>query len=418
MRIEVPYGAGLTALEIDESRIDGVVSPNVVEIGDEAATLRRAIGNPIDSPAFDDFLSGADDVLVVVNDTTRPTPTAAVLEEIAPALAACRSVSFIVATGTHRDPTPDELGRIFGRFLDVYAGRIEIHDCRDEANLVPVGTTGRGTRVSINGRALDASRIVAIGSVEPHYFAGYTGGRKSFLPGLSAFDTVERNHSHACSPLAQPRALAGNPVHEDMTEALVLLKHLSVFAVTAVVDLDRRIYAATAGDLEKSFLTAVPKADDIYSVDVAGRSRVVVAVAPPPLDINLYQTQKAIEHAKLALDDGGVLVLVAQCAEGFGQETFVRIMTEAATFDDALAEVAGPYRFGYHKVVRLVELMRRAALWTVTDLDPEVIRGIFMHPCDSLQSAVDEALAQQGDGAGVLVLPAASVCVPRLPDAV
>jgi len=417
MRLEVPYGGGTTSFEIDERRVDGVVTPNTVEIGDEAATLRRALGNPIDSPPLGEFLAD-DDVLVIVNDTTRPTPTAAVLEEIAPALDARADVRFIVATGTHRDPTGEEIGEIFGRFRDVYADRIEIHDCRNAANLVNVGTTSRGTRVAVNRRAIDASRIVAIGSVEPHFFAGYTGGRKSFLPGLSAFDTVERNHSHACSPLAQPRALEGNPVHEDMTEALGFLKRLNVFAVTTVVDLDRRVYAAAAGDLEQSFFAAVPKADDIYSVDIAGRSPIVVAVAPPPLDINLYQTQKAIEHAKLAVEDGGILILVAQCAEGLGQETFVRILTDADTFDDALSLVAGRYRFGYHKVVRLVGIMRRMEIWAVTDLAPEVIRGIFMRPFTSLQSAVDEALARRGDDDGVLILPAASVTVPRLPEAI
>ncbi len=345
-----------------------------------------------------------------MNDHTRMTPTAKVLAHLGAALLD-RDPTLIVATGIHRAPTEDELRRILGPSYDALRKRTVIHDARDAAQMVRVGTTSRGTEVSLNRRVVEADRVLVIGSVEPHYFAGFTGGRKSIVPGVAAHDTVEQNHALAMSPGSRALALDGNPVHEDMAEAAALLTRPAVFAIMTVLDHENRIHAATAGDLERSFRDAARVAAELNSVAVPGRADVVVAVASPPLDMDLYQSQKAIEHGRLALADGGVLILVSECREGIGPPAFVEIMHALRDGRAPGQPAGGGHLLGRHKAAGLVELMKRAELWAVTGLPGEVLEGIGARPFASLQTALDAALERR-PGARVLFLMAASTTVP------
>jgi nickel-dependent lactate racemase len=409
MRINVPYGFAHTQVEVAESRLAGVFGPKRVAAGDESAALARALGAPSGQVGLSEFLSGGA-VVVLVNDHTRMTPTAKILTHLGAALVD-GDPTIVVATGIHRAPTEDELRRILGASYDRYRPRTFIHDARDEAQLVHVGTTSRGTRVGLNRRVVEADRVLVIGSVEPHYFAGFTGGRKSIVPGVAAHETVEQNHALAMSPGSRALALDGNPVHEDMAEARELLTHPSIFAIMTVLDHENRIHFATAGDLERSFSDAARVAERLNSVAVPGRADIVVAVASPPLDMDLYQSQKAIEHGKLALADGGVLILMSECREGIGPPAFVEIMYALRDGRAPGQPACGGHLLGRHKAAGLVELMRRAELWAVTSLPPEVLAGIGARPFGSLQAALDAALERR-PGARVLFLMAASTTVP------
>jgi nickel-dependent lactate racemase len=214
MEIKVPYGQETVDVEIERERVLGVVHPNAVDGGDPRSTIMNALDAPLASPSFGDFLEGGGDVLFIVNDGTRPTPTAQVLEILEPLIAGV-DASFLVATGVHRAPTRDEYRFIFGDLYDKYAGRIHAHDARRTADMVHLGESSSGTPMEVNRRGVEASRIVVIGSVEPHYFGGYTGGRKSFLPGIASYRTIEHNHRHAVRPEPRALLLEGNPVHED-----------------------------------------------------------------------------------------------------------------------------------------------------------------------------------------------------------
>ncbi|MCD4690562.1 nickel-dependent lactate racemase, partial [bacterium] len=379
-----------------------------------STAIAAALTSPLDAPDLSQFLAGASTLLIIVNDRTRTTPTAAILAEIEPLLAGL-DVTVLVATGTHRAPTEDEISEILGPLHGALSRNLVVHDARDESSLVHVGTTPRGTPVRVNRLARESERTLIIGSVEPHYFAGWTGGRKSILPGVCAFETIVANHSHSMSPASLPTALEGNPVHDDMMDATLLVADERFYSIQAVLDRNNRIYAVTAGELDASFRTAVGHAEDLFVVDTGPRAGLVVAAAPPPLDINLYQAHKAIEHGKLALADGGVLLLIAACLEGIGEETFVRTLTEAEAPEDALAALVGPYRFGRHKVARLVEAVTRWNVWAKTKLSDDVISGVFFRPVHDLQAVIDEALAADPETRAV-VLPSASITVPRAED--
>jgi nickel-dependent lactate racemase len=418
MELRVHYGTGEQVVDLEGVDVE-VANPEEPGDVDEHAELERALSSPISSPSLADFLAGADDAVVIVNDAKRATPTARVLEHIAEDLDAVPDLTFIIATGTHRESTSDEIERILGGAPERHSARVVVHDCRDAASLECLGTTPRGTEVCFNRLVLNASRIVIVGSVEPHYFAGFTGGRKAFLPGVAAYETVCRNHSHTLQPGTHLMALKGNPVHEDMMDAISLLGDRAIFSIMVVIDSEHRICGAFAGGLNGSFEAAVERSREVYSVDVTGRSEIVVAVALNPADSDLYQAHKAIESSKLALNSGGILILVAACREGFGNDVFVEQLQSADSPPDVARNMTskpgGQYTIGDHKSVKLAELVMESEVWMVTDLPERTIEDMFFRPFPSVQDAVDAALEIKGRDAHVLFLMDAANTVPRLP---
>ena len=312
MLIEIPYGKDERInVNIEDKFVSEIVTPNKVPIGNEVETIQNAVSNPINSSNFHDFLKDSKDILFIVNDATRPTPTAKVLDIIYDDIKGY-NIKFIVATGIHRAPTEDEYVQIFGKHYQEFKDIIYAHDSKKEEDMVYLGTSKNGTEMLVNKIGVDADKIVIIGSVEPHYFAGYTGGRKSFLPGIASYKTIEQNHKLALSPKAKSLALEGNPVHEDMIDALKTVKK-DIFAIMTILDMDHNIYAATSGNIYDSFTAAIDKANDVFVVKIKEKADIVVSVAKFPMDIDLYQSQKAIDNAKLALKEDGILIVVSKC---------------------------------------------------------------------------------------------------------
>lgn len=412
VRVSVPYGRAIQSAEIDAARLAGIVEPAAVEPRVEADVIDAALASPVNGVTVPRFLDRATSLLIVVNDATRPTPTARILRRLSPQLGGL-TVTVAVATGAHHAPTEGELRSILGDPPAIDVARVHVHDARDAAAHVRLGRTSAGTPVDIDRIVTDAERVLALSSVEPHYFAGYTGGRKSLVPGLAAFRTIEANHSHAMSDEARPLRLVGNPVHDDMVEAADMVLDRRFHALMTVLDPSGRVSSAAAGDVHGTLAALLPAAESIYAPAVGRKEAVVVAAVSPPLDIDLYQAQKALEHGILALEDGGTLILVSPCHQGIGDDTFAKVLAAAATPEEAAAGVQGPYRFGNHKVARIARAVRRFEIVAVTGLEPGIIESLFMKPAASLQSALDDALAKRPD-ARVLVMPRAAETVPRV----
>lgn len=422
MRIDVPWGTGAIPLEVDSRRVAGVLGAKVERAEDPDAILRTAIAAP--EASFKEYLTRAvSPLLVVVNDGTRPTPSADVLRMLRADLeewldAPGNDLSFIIATGTHRAALPAEIERIFGSDLaQAHAGRIFSHESKDKQKLALIGRTTRGTEVWVNRLLVEARGVVLINSVEPHYFAGYTGGRKSLFPGLAGYETVWANHRLSMEAGSELLVLAGNPVHEDLEEALAIgVAGKEVYSIQLVLDKDHRVGYAAAGALEHTFRQAVEVADEQFVLEVARQYEVVVAVAPHPMDCNLYQTHKAIQSGALAVRDGGVLIVVSECPFGLGENQTLFDMLGAADWPaDALERIdSEEYKLGVHQAARIASILERAEIWMVSSLKDEDVRAVFMTPFASAQAAVDEALRRQGDRAEVLVLTEASITVPRV----
>jgi len=413
MLVEVPYGKGKTKVKIDDARVAGIVAGNDVPVTDENETVRMAIENPINSKSYKDFLEDGKGLLFIVNDATRPTPTARVLEILFEVIEPVNP-KFIVATGNHRAPTEEEYRQIFGRFYEKYRSQIYTHNSHADDEMVYIGTSRNGTELHVNRLAMEANKIIIISSVEPHYFAGYTGGRKSLFPGIASYQSIEQNHRHAMDAKAQSLALEGNPVHEDMIDALKSLKDKSIFSIMTVLDKHHRLYAATAGHINDSFFAAVERANEVFVVKVEEKFDIVVTVARFPMDIDLYQSQKALEHGKLALKDGGVLILVASCRAGIGDDAFIKLLSSCDTPTEVFNRIKEGYVLGYHKAAKLAEINLWAEMYGVTDLPDAILESIYIKPFHSLQDALDKALKKKGRDAKVLFLLDGSLTVPAL----
>jgi nickel-dependent lactate racemase len=411
MQISIPYARGALSLNVPRERLLGVISPKPIPAVQEDQVLRSALQQPLSDMSFGQFIGSGRRVLFLVNDGTRPTPTARILRFLQPALDHSNA-EFLIATGNHRMATPGEFDYIFGDLWPDARDRTHVHNSRASAEMETLGRTRAGTEILLNQRALHADRLMIIGSIEPHYFAGYTGGRKSLLPGVAAYESITQNHRHALRPAARALALEDNPVNEDMDDALQFLDTGRIFSIQTVLDRERRVVGAACGDLKASFDCLIPIARQVYCSRIPEKAEVVICVARYPMDIDLYQSQKAIEAGKHALKKGGVLILVSSCRQGLGDSEFFKLLSASDDAGAVRERIAAHYVLGYHKADKIAELTTWAEIWALTDLPANQIRAAHMRPVMDLQHAVDAALAKMGPGARLLVLPDASNTMP------
>ncbi|MBI9097871.1 MAG: nickel-dependent lactate racemase [Spirochaetaceae bacterium] len=418
--IHLPYRKGFVSTKIPKSVRVVVAEPNEVsQNSDELELISNSIDNPCGGYTLDDFFQQDADsgrkgkLLVIINDQTRPTPTKTVLDVLADRLDIENTV-FIIATGVHRSPTEEEYKVIFGtEHYNRFADKIAVHNARNDDEMIYLGKSSTGTEILINKLAVESDRILVIGSVEPHYFAGYTGGRKGLLPGIASYRTIEQNHKHALDNKAQSLSLVGNPVHEDMLDALKFINK-PIFAIMTVLNKDHGVYAATAGDIRESFDAAQKYADDVFVVDLEDKADIVISVARHPMDIDLYQSQKAIDNGKLAMKDGGILILLSSCRDGIGEKAYVDLLSSCATPEKVLEKIQDNYKLGWHKAGKMAKVSIAGEIWGVTELPDDLMRSVFIKPCSDLQRTVDEAIKIKGDTASIVILPDGCVTVPRI----
>lgn len=412
MDIQVPYGKDEKLnVSLNDSNVLDVVYPNKVAEQNETEILLKAVDTPISSKSFSNFLEDSNDVLFIVNDGTRPTPTAKVLDIIYNQIKD-KNIKFIIATGVHRAPTQEEFDFIFGKYYNIFKDQIYVHDSKKDEDMVHIGTSKNGTEMYVNRLGTEAHKIVIIGSVEPHYFGGYTGGRKSFLPGIASRKTIAQNHKHALKLEAQALALDGNPVHEDMIDALKTIADKEIFSIQTVLDGERRLYGVSSGHIHESFYAAIDKAKEVFCVKIPEKADIVVSIAPYPMDIDLYQSQKALDNGKLALKKNGILIMVSKCRTGIGEPTFFELLSSSATPDKALETIDKGYKLGYHKAAKMAEIGTWAEMWGVCDLEDKDMNSIFIKPFHDLQKAIDKAIEEKGHEAKVLFLMDGSITVP------
>ncbi len=415
MRVNIPYGKDNIPINIDEKC--EIILPNKVSIGNENEIIRKALENPLCMESFESFAKKSDQLLVIVNDATRPTPTSKVLEYLFPVLSSHPKLKFLVATGVHRAPTEEEYRFIFGQTYDAFKNQIYSHDARKNEDMMYLGKSKNGTEMYINKLVSEFGNVLVIGSVEPHYFAGYTGGRKSFLPGVASYKTIEMNHKLALSEKACSLALEDNPVHMDMVDAMNVLKDINVFSVQTVLTRDHKVYAVTAGDLHKSFDEAIKYSNRIFCVPLRQKGNIVITAAPYPMDIDFYQSQKALDNGKLALEDNGIIILISKCRTGVGEDAFLDLLGKADSCKGVLDKLGDEYKLGYHKAAKMAQIGIHSEMWAVTDLDDEIIKKSLLKPYSNIQDAVNDAIKkikEKGKQPKVIVMPFGSLTIPQI----
>jgi len=218
----------------------------------------------------------------------------------------------------------------------------------------------------------------------------------------------------ALKATAKALVTEGNPVREDIEEAYdFIAKDKQIFSIQTVLNKDHKIYYCVCGETHKAFKLACEKAKDVFSVEIKDRADIVVAVAPYPMDIDLYQSQKAIDNGKFALNANGILILVSSCRKGVGGESFIKLLSEARNPDEVFDKIKKGYKLGYHKAAKLAEIMKWASLWAYTKLKPELLNKIFIKGYADLQEALEASLRVKGNEK-ILFMMDASLTVPRI----
>ncbi|GAW93498.1 nickel-dependent lactate racemase [Calderihabitans maritimus] len=421
MELRLKYGREELAAEIPDRNVLNTVLPNEGPgVEDPLAAVREALENPIGSPRLGEivFRKKPRKVAIVVNDVTRPTPYEYILppllEELHGAGVQEEEVVFVIATGIHRGHTPEENRRIFGTEL-VERYRFVNHNAEDEDNLTSLGTLSDGSELRINREVAEADMVITTGLIGLHYFAGYSGGRKSILPGVAAKDQITRNHARMTDPRATTGNYEDNPVHWIMVEAA--RKAGVDFIVNVVTNSRKEIVAAVAGELEEAWLAGVKICREMSVVEIPGPADVVIAGAGGfPKDINVYQAQKALDNAAPAVRPGGTIILVAQCSEGYGEDTFEEWIRSARKLEDIFERFERQFVLGGHKAFAIARVVKEKEVVLVSDLNREDTERLFFTYASSLEDALKYVEKKHGRDYQALVMPQAGLVLPVVAD--
>jgi nickel-dependent lactate racemase len=416
----LPYGKSDVCVRIPARNLLGSIEPEQVSgVADVNAEVERALKEPIGSKRLSEIAQPEHKIAIVVDDFTRKTPSRIMLPPVLAELNAAdvkdENVTVIFGCGTHRAVKPEEARRLVGEEVFNRVKTVS-HDCKAE-DLMSIGKTKRGNNVRLNRVFAEADVKVLVGDVGFHYYAGYGGGRKSVMPAVSCKETISYNHAMLLDANARAGVLEGNPVHEDMTEAARMAK--VDFILNVVTNSKGEIVKAFAGDLEQAFLEATKLVDQMYRVSVDRRADIVV-VSPGgyPSDINLYQAYKALDNALAVVKRGGTLIMVAECAEGHGNQVFYDWMTRLEELNKVEREVKRHFELGGHKAYYLLKALKSHPIILVSSLPDYYANGVFkLKTARAVNDALREALKNAGSQARVWVMPQGDSTLPEVKSA-
>jgi lactate racemase len=412
----LPYGKTDVCVRVPARNLLGTIEPAERQGAvDAKAEVERALKEPIGSKRLSEIVKPESKVAIVVDDATRKAPSEVMLLPVLAELNAAgvkdENVTVIFGCGTHRAVKPEEAAELLGAEALKRVKAIS-HDCR-AADLVHVGTTKtHGNKVYVNRVFAEADVKVLLGDVGFHYYAGYGGGRKSVLPAVCGEETIKHNHAMLLHANARTGILEDNPVHRDMTEAARLAK--VDFIVNVVENKKGEIVKAFAGDLEQAFMEAVKLVDEMYRITVDRRADIlVVSAGGHPADMNLYQAYKALDNALDAVKRGGVIILVAECPEGHGNQVFYDWMTRLGDLKNVEREVKRNFVMGGHKAYYLLKALQNHQIILVSSLPDYYATSIFkLKTARAVNDALAEALKIVGSASRVWAMPQGSYTLP------
>ncbi len=415
MEVDFGYGRSLRRVEIPEENFAGLLLPKRAAAGGltGGAELARALAEPIGTPPLRVLVRPGETIAIVTSDITRPCPTwqmlPPLLDELYAAGVQGKDITLVFALGSHRKHTEAEQRQLAG---DRAYGEIRCLD-GDASDVVRFGVTSRGTPVDIVRAVAEADRRICLGNIEYHYFAGYSGGAKAIMPGCSTRAAIQANHRHMVAAAACAGQLAGNPVREDIEEAASLCPVDFIFNV--VLDEHKNIIRAVAGDVIQAHRAGCAFLDSLYQAEIREQADIVlVSQGGAPKDINLYQLQKALDNAQHAVKPGGILILIGACSEGLGERVFEEWMTASPSPAYLIERISRDFQLGGHKAAAIALVLQKAEIYLVSELPPDLVRGMFLTPFANAQAALDAALAKLGAKARVLAMPYGGSILPRL----
>ena len=414
MVYEFGFGKEIQKVDIpNDIRVRELTANKDIEFKAIDADVVNALENPIGSKRLKDIVKPGEKIAIITSDITRPMPTykvmPALIEELEAGGVKPCDITLVFALGSHRKQTPEEQKRLAGEYA---YNKINVVDS-DIDDCVHMGVTSSGTPVDITRVVAEADRKIALGNIEFHYFAGYSGGYKAIMPGVSTPAAIQSNHKMMIKPESCAGRLEGNPVREDIEEAGALCG--VDFILNVVLDEHKNIVKVVCGDPIKAHREGAKFLDKLYTKEIdCGADIVIVSQGGAPKDLNLYQTQKALDNSKHAVKDGGIIILIGSCAEGYGEHTFEDWMLNSESPDALVNKIRENFVLGGHKAAAIGMVLQRAEIYLVSDMAPELVKRSFMKPYTSAQQAFDDALAKLGKSADVITMPYGGSVLPRV----
>jgi nickel-dependent lactate racemase len=420
VKVALAYGKDGLTVELPDRNVTVVEPQYVPGLPDEAEAIRQALRRPTAGPALVDRLSAADTVAITFCDITRPMPNERVmpvlLDEIERVVPRER-ITLVNGTGTHRANTDAELRRMLGdAVVDGY--RIATHDARDPGSLVKVGTSRFGSDIWLSRTFVEASAKILTGFIEPHFFAGFSGGPKMVMPAVAGLETVLRNHG--ATMIGHPNATwgvtEGNPIWEEIREAALMVDPR--FSLNVSLNKTHEITGVFAGDLLASHGagTAWVKQTAMRAVE-APFDVVLTTNSGYPLDLNVYQTIKGVSAAARIVKDGGAIVAASECWDGIPDHGEYKDLLFAATSPEALLErINAPGFLMPDQWEAQIQAMiqRRCRVYLHSALPDDVVRRTMLLPCGDIEQRVASLLAEYGPEATLCVLPQGPQTIPYL----
>ncbi len=410
--IELGFAKKGTSVTVAEENLLGVLLPNEVKVDlTDEAEVERALREPIGKKPLSGYDLKGKSVAIVTSDISRPMPSYRVLPALLDALheagAEDENITVVFALGSHRGHTEEEKRHLVG---DAVYDRDRCVDSTQDG-CVNLGVTSRGTPVDVFRPVAEADFRICLGNIEFHYFAGYSGGMKAIMPGVSTRAAIRCNHSHMVEPGSHAGRLEGNPVREDIEEVYKFCP--ADYIVNVVLDAHKTIIRAVAGDVVKAHREGCRFLDGLYKVKIPRRADIVIVSAGGfPKDMNMYQAQKALDNAKHAVRDGGIIIWVASCSEGLGERHFEEWMTGHEKSADMIPHIRENFILGGHKAAAIALVLQKARVFLVSDLEDGFARSVFMEPYPTVNAALDAALNELGEDSGVYVMPYGGSTLP------
>lgn len=413
MKISLPYGRVYLEADIPQSRLCSVLRSRLDEVQPRAQAeelVRQAMKTPVQSLSLDILSQGKKNVVLIASDHTRPVPSRVIVPLMLEAIRRGNpnaNITILIATGCHRGTTKAELEEKFGPKL-VRTEHIVVHDCTDSSNMVLLGTLPSGGPLWVNRIAAEADLLVSEGFIEPHFFAGYSGGRKSVLPGICARQTVLANHCAAfiSNPNARAGCLDKNPIHTDMLWAAQ--RTGLRFIVNVVLNTRHQVIGAFAGSCDAAHRAGASFLSGLCGVPACTADIVITTNGGHPLDQNIYQAVKGMSTAQYACREGGVIIIAAACEDGHGGEEFVRTFSGTRSAKEILKDIeaipAQNTKPDQWQSQIFARVLARHHVVFISQASDELVRSLHMTPAHSICEAMEIADSLVPDGR-IAVIP-------------
>ena len=411
------YGREKFSLDLPKENLLKVLkAAEKAGLEDPLKAVEHSLKEPIASKALIDLLKEKkiEKLVIVVNDVSRYTPyeymLPPILETLKKAGVKKEAITFLVATGVHDAHSEAQNREIFGDEIhENYT--FHHHDCDGE--LVELGSLNTGNKVKINKLAVEADFIITTGVILPHYMAGFSGGRKSILPGIAGRETIENNHANMVKVMAENPPLAENPINQEMFAGAELLG--VDFIVNVVTNSKREIVKVVSGDLREAWSAGINSSAEMYEVEITEKAdAAIVSSGGFPRDINVYQAQKALDHADHAVKKGGTIIWIAECTEGLGEERFERWMNEAEKPEDNIARIKEKFLIGGHKAYAISKVVKDKEVILLSALSKPQTENMFLKKKKSLAEALNYLEEKYQGNYKAYVMPQGSLTVPIL----